>query len=171
MGRDVPRLSLLIDRISSLTGQTAAWLTLAMVLVTTIVVVMRYVFGTGMIWIQESIVWMHATVFMLGIAYALQRDEHVRVDIFYRDMTATRRAWVDLLGVIFFLVPLCVFFLLESADYVSAAWRIGEVSRDAGGLPYPFVPLLKTMLLIMPLAVLLQALSMVLKAVAVLRGP
>lgn len=171
MAIDTLRISKGIDRISIVTGQTVAWLTLAMVLVTTVVVVMRYVFGAGLIWMQESIIWMHATVFMLGVAYALQRDEHVRVDIFYRDMSERRRAMVDLFGVIFFLAPLCLFFLYESTDYVIAAWQIGEVSRDAGGLPYPFVPLLKTMLLVMPVLVLLQAISMLLRAVFALRNP
>lgn len=166
---DMLRISKGIDRISVATGHTIAWLTLAMVVVTTIVVVMRYAFGAGLIWMQESIVWMHASVFMLGIAYTLKRDEHVRVDIFYRDMSERRRAWVDLLGVVFFLAPLCLFVFYESIDYVIPAWRIGEVSRDAGGLPYPFVPLLKSMLLVMPLLVLLQALSMAIRASLTLR--
>src|SRR5210317_1097254 len=109
-----------------------------MVIVTVVIVVMRYVFDAGTVWLQESVVWMHAVVFMLGAAYTLQQDEHVRVDIFYRDMTERRRAWVNLLGVLLFVLPLCCFLVFTSFDYVMASWRIREVSREAGGLPYPF---------------------------------
>jgi len=159
-----------IDRISVATGKAASWLTLAMVVVTFVVVILRYAFDTGLIWLQESVVWMHAVVFMLGAAYTLQQEEHVRVDIFYRDMSARRRALVNLFGVIAFIFPLCVFFLIESFDYVAASWRIGEVSREAGGLPFPFVPLLKSALLVMPVAVMLQGISMVLRSVSTLRS-
>ena len=159
-----------IDRISVATGKAASWLTLAMVVVTFVVVILRYAFDTGLIWLQESIVWMHAVVFMLGAAYTLQQEAHVRVDIFYRDMSERRRALVNLFGVIAFIFPLCVFFLIESYDYVAASWRIGEVSREAGGLPFPFVPLLKSALVVMPVAVMLQGISMALRSVSTLRG-
>jgi TRAP-type mannitol/chloroaromatic compound transport system permease small subunit len=138
----------LLDRISSITGKAAAWLTLFMVIVTFIVVIMRYVFDAGLIWMQESVVWMHAVVFMLGAAYTLRAEEHVRVDIFYRTMSERRRAWVDLIGVIVFLMPLCTFL----------------------ALPYPFVPLLKSVQLLMPIAVSLQGLSLLVRSVKTLRG-
>ena len=101
-------------------GRAAAWLTLFMVIVTFVVVVMRYVFDAGLIWVQESVVWMHAAVFMLGAAYTLQDEEHVRVDIFYRKMSERRRAWVDLIGVVIFLLPLCLFLAWNSFDFVCA---------------------------------------------------
>jgi TRAP-type mannitol/chloroaromatic compound transport system permease small subunit len=72
-----------------------------------VIVVMRSLFDAGRIWIQDSVTWMHAMVFMLGAAYALRHEEHVRVDIFYRAMAPRRRAWVDALGVVLFLLPLC----------------------------------------------------------------
>ena len=149
----------LIDAFNRVTGNVVAWLTLAMVLVTSLVVAMRYLFEFGVIWLQESVTWMHAVVFMLGAAYTLQRDEHVRVDIFYRNMTDRRRALVDALGVLLFVFPLCGFMLYESFDYVVAAWSIREVSVNAGGLPYPFLPLVKSALLAMPIAVALQGLA------------
>jgi TRAP-type mannitol/chloroaromatic compound transport system permease small subunit len=160
----------LLDRISSITGKLTAWLTLFMVIVTFIVVIMRYVFDAGLIWVQESVVWMHAVVFMLGAAYTLRAEEHVRVDIFYRSMSERRRAWVDLVGVIVFLMPLCVFLAWASFDFVIQSWRIGESSRESGGLPYPFVPLLKSVLLLMPVAVALQGASLCLKSVRTLQG-
>jgi TRAP-type mannitol/chloroaromatic compound transport system permease small subunit len=155
----------LLDRISSITGKAAAWLTLFMVIVTFIVVIMRYVFDAGLIWMQESVVWMHAVVFMLGAAYTLRAEEHVRVDIFYRTMSERRRAWVDLIGVIVFLMPLCTFLA-----FVTQSWSIGESSRESGGLPYPFVPLLKSVQLLMPIAVSLQGLSLLVRSVKTLRG-
>jgi len=158
-----------LDAISKTLGRAISWFTLLMVLVTFVIVVLRYVFGTGLIWLQESLSWMHAVVFMLGAAYTLQQDEHVRVDIFYREMTDNHRAWVNLLGVLVFIFPMCAFFFYSSIDYVSAAWSIREVSRNSGGLPYPFVPLLKSVLVLMPVTVGLQGLSMLLQAVRVIR--
>ena len=159
-----------IDALNVIVGRLTAWLTLGMVLVTVVVVVMRYAFDVGYIWLQEGLTWMHAAVFMLGAAYTLQRDEHVRVDVFYREMSDTRRAWVNAIGVLVFVFPLCGFLFLESLGYVQAAWSIREVSRDAGGLPYPASPLLKSMLLAMPVLVALQGVSMLVTAALTLRG-
>ena len=160
----------MLDRVSTITGKAAAWLTLFMVLVTFIVVVMRYVFDAGLIWMQESVVWMHAAVFMLGAAYTLHDEEHVRVDVFYRRMSARRRAWVDLIGVFIFLLPLCLFLAWNSFDFVAQSWRLAETSRESGGLPYPFVPMLKSILLLMPITVALQGLSLILKSLQTLRS-
>lgn len=160
----------MLDRLSTVIGRGASWLTLLMVVVTFVVVVMRYVFDAGYIWIQESVIWMHAVVFMLGAAYTLHDEEHVRVDVFYRNMSPRRRAWVDLVGVVVFLLPLCAFLAWNSWDFVVQSWRIGESSREPGGLPYPFLPLLKSALLLMPLTVSLQGLSLLLKSLRELKG-
>ncbi len=157
------------DKISSTTGKASAWLTLFMVIVTFVIVVMRYVFDAGLIWLQESVIWMHAVVFMLGAAYTLQHEDHVRVDVFYRTMSAMRRAWIDLLGVIFFLLPLCIFLAWKSFDFVAASWSLHEASRESGGLPYPLIPLLKTVLLLMPITVALQGSSLLLRSLKTLR--
>lgn len=160
-----------LDQFSITTGRAIAWLTLLMVLVTVAIVVLRYVLGTGAIWLQESLTWMHGTVFMLGSAYTLQGDGHVRVDVFYRDMSGRRKAWVNLLGVLLFLFPLCALFFYESFNYVAAAWRFAEISRNAGGLPYPAIPLLKSILLLMPATIALQGLSMLLNSIMIIRRP
>ncbi len=165
-GLRLERISDRLDRVSIVSGRAVSWLTLGMVVVTVVIVVMRYVFGAGLIWLQESLTWMHGAVFMLGAAYTLQRDEHVRVDVFYRAMSERRRAIVDLVGVVVFLVPLALLILAESLPYVERAWAIREVSRDAGGLPFPAIPLLKSVLLLMPLAILLQGVSMLLRSAA-----
>ncbi|HEX7719517.1 MAG TPA: TRAP transporter small permease subunit [Woeseiaceae bacterium] len=164
-----PKAASRIDAFSIYTSNAVAWFTLAMVAVTFLVVVLRYAFGIGVVWMQESIVWMHGAVFMLGAACTLQREEHVRVDIFYRKLGDTGQAWVNIIGVLVFLMPFCLFLIYASYDYVAASWAIREVSRDAGGLPYPFLPLIKTALLLMPLMVALQGLSMLLVAVQRLR--
>jgi TRAP-type mannitol/chloroaromatic compound transport system permease small subunit len=160
----------LIDRFSDLTGKLTAWLTLAMVLVTFVIVVMRYVFGTGLIWLQESLIWMHATVFMVGAAYTLLHEEHVRVDVFYRDMSLRRKALVNSFGVLFFLLPLCGFLAVKSCDFAATSWAMHEASRESGGLPYPLLPIIKSVLVIMPVTVGLQGLSLLLHSLRDLRG-
>jgi TRAP-type mannitol/chloroaromatic compound transport system permease small subunit len=160
----------MFDRFNAMLGKTSAWLTLFMVVVTFVIVVMRYVFDAGLIWLQESVVWMHAFVFMVGAAYTLQQEEHVRVDIFYREMSPRRRAIVDAIGVLVFLLPLCVFLGWKAIDFVAASWRLHESSRESGGLPYPLIPLLKSILLVMPLTVGLQGLALLGRCVRTLRG-
>ncbi len=160
----------LIGRFNEATGNLVAWLTLAMVIVTFVIVVMRYVFDAGLIWLQESVIWMHATVFMVGAAYTLLHEEHVRVDVFYRDMSQRRRAWVDTLGVLLFLLPLCGFLALKSFDFAMTSWSMHEASRESGGLPYPILPLVKSVLVIMPVAVGLQGLSLLQRSIACLRS-
>ena len=159
----------MLDRFNRVLGMASSWLTLIMVLVTFTIVVMRYVFDAGLIWLQESVIWMHAWVFMVGAAYTLQQDEHVRVDIFYRDMSAERRAWIDLFGVLLFLMPLSAFLVWAAWDFVAVSWQLREASRESGGLPYPLIPLLKSILLVMPITLMLQGLSTLLKSVATLR--
>ncbi len=159
----------MLDRVSALLGKASAWLTLFMVIVTFIVVVMRYVFDAGLIWLQESVVWMHAFVFMVGAAYTLQREEHVRVDIFYRQMSPKHRAWVNAIGVVVFLLPLCGFLAWKAIDFVAVSWRLQEASRESGGLPYPFIPLLKSILFLMPLTVGMQGFAMLTRSIRTIR--
>lgn len=159
----------LFDRISHFSGRLTAWLTLLMVIATAVIVVMRYVFDAGLIWLQESVIWMHATVFMVGAAYTLFHEEHVRVDIFYRSMTERRRAITDFLGVVVFLMPLCIFLAFKAYDFAAVSWSIHESSREPGGLPYPMIPILKSMVMVMPIAVALQGISLLLRSLATLR--
>lgn len=158
-----------IDALNRRLGQGVAWLTLVMVISTFSIVILRYAFNIGPVWLQESVTWMHAAVFMLGGAYTLQRDEHVRVDIFYRRMSPGRRAWIDIIGVLVFLFPLGGFIIYQSFDYVTASWSAHESSRDAGGLPYPLVPMLKSILVVMPVLVALQGLSLMIQSALSIR--
>jgi TRAP-type mannitol/chloroaromatic compound transport system permease small subunit len=160
----------LIDRFSDASGKLVAWLTLFMVIVTFVIVVMRYVFDAGFIWLQESVIWMHATVFMVGAAYTLKHEGHVRVDVFYRNMSQRRRACVDTVGVLFFLLPLCGLLAFKSFDFAITSWSMHEASRESGGMPYPVLPLVKSVLIIMPVAVGLQGLSLLQRSIACLRS-
>lgn len=158
----------LTERPVAAIGRSVAWLSLAMVLITVFVVAARYGFRSGWVWLQESVVYLHAAVFMLAAAWTLQRDGHVRVDIFYRAAGPRRRALIDLAGTLLFLIPFCVFMAAVSWEYVAASWRTLERSNEAGGLP--FVYLLKSLLLIMPALLLLQALAGLRRAWSALRA-
>jgi len=138
----------LLESFSEYVGRAAAWLTAAMVLVTFAVVVLRYAFDLGWIAMQESVTYMHAAVFMLGAAYTFHRQGHVRVDVFYRLFGPKGRALVDVVGDLLLLIPVAVFILWSSWDYVGDSWRVTQGSREAGGLPLVF--LLKTLSLSWP---------------------
>lgn len=157
-----------IDRINRLTGRAVSWLTLLMVLTTFGVVVLRYGLGVGSIALQESVLYMHGCVFLLGAAYTLQLDGHVRVDILYRRMSARNRALVDLVGTLLFLLPVCAFIIWVAWDYVLQAWRIRETSQEAGGLAYVY--LLKTLIPVGTALLALQGVGEALRALLVVLG-
>nr|WP_299438389.1 TRAP transporter small permease subunit [uncultured Rhodospira sp.] len=157
-----------LDAFSRFVGHTTAWLALIMVLVQFLVVVLRYVFGLGFIWMQESIVYMHGLLFMVGAGYTLLMDGHVRVDVFYREASPRRQAIVNLVGSLLFLVPFCALILWVSWDYVMNAWRVMEGSKETSGVQGIY--LLKTVILVFAGLVLLQGLSLILRSVLTLAG-
>ena len=144
-----------VRKFIALCGRSVAWLTVIMVLLTFTIVVLRYGFNLGWIWLQESLTYLHVMVFSIAAAWTLQQDGHVRVDIFYAGMTAKNRARVDLLGSLVFLVPFCIFVLVIAWPYVSNSWKLLESSREAGGLPVVF--LLKSLMMVMTVLLLGQA--------------
>jgi TRAP-type mannitol/chloroaromatic compound transport system permease small subunit len=157
-----------IDRLSVAVGRVVAWLTLAMVVGTFLIVLLRYLFAVGFIWMQESVTWMHATIFMLGAAWALRSGDHVRVDVFYKKMSPRRQGWVDLLGTLLLLLPMCGYIFFESLPYVQQSWEIRERSREASGLPGLF--LLKTLIPLTALLLALQGVSDLVRAARRIRG-
>lgn len=157
-----------IQSINEWVGRVIAWLTLFMVLVTFLVVMLRYAFDLGWIAMQESVVYMHGFVFMLGAAYTLKHQGHVRVDIFYQGFSVRGRAWVDLLGTLLLLFPVSVFIIWMGWGYVADSWSVFEGSREAGGLPGVF--LLKSLIIAMPVLMLLQGSALVLRQVLILQG-
>ena len=162
------RLLHLLNSLSELTGRAVSWLTLIMVLLTFGIVVLRYGFDIGSIAAQELVIFLHALVFLLGAAYTLKHDGHVRVDIFYRGLNPRGQAWVNLLGMLFLLLPVCSFILWSSWEYVTASWGMREGSRESGGLPGVY--LLKTAIPVVAILLLLQGLAQGLRAVLVIAG-
>jgi TRAP-type mannitol/chloroaromatic compound transport system permease small subunit len=158
----------LIDRTNEWIGRAVSWLTLAMVLIACFVVLMRYGFAWGRVWIQETYVWMHGIVFMLGAGYTLLHNGHVRVDIFYRPASARFKAWVDLFGSLLLLAPVVVMVLWFSWPYVIESWSMFEASREAGGLHGLF--LLKTVIPGFCILILAQGLSLAAHSILVLAG-
>ena len=155
-----------LDTIAEFTGTTTAWLTGIMVLIACIVVGLRHVFDIGSIALQESVTYMHAAVFMLGAAYTLKNDGHVRVDIVHKKMSLRGRAWVEVLGSLLFTLPLMIFIGWGSLEFVQESWRVNEGSTDSGGIGGVY--LLKTLLPVMAVSVSLQALAELLRGLLVL---
>lgn len=157
-----------LDQIINFIGRGISWLVLAMVLITFSVVLLRYAFDWGWIALQESISYLHSAVFLLGAAYTLQQNGHVRVDIFYNRLSEKGKAWVDLLGHLFILMPVMVFIIWVSWPYVSESWRVHEGSREAGGLAGVY--LLKSLMLVMAGLLILQAIGLLVQAVLKITG-
>ena len=158
----------LAESLSSAVGKCVAWLTLGMMALTCLIVVMRYGFNAGSIALQESVLYLHALVFMLGAAYTFKSDEHVRVDVFYRGFSEKKKAWVNLVGGIFFLLPVTLYTSYLSFDYVAASWRVMETSQEPGGLP--FIYLLKTLIPLMMITLIIQGLADIFKSIGIITG-
>jgi len=157
-----------IERFNDSIGRLVSWLTVTMVGTVLIIVVARYFLQMGSIALQESVTYLHAAIFLLGIAYTLKHDGHVRVDIFYRQFSARSQAVINLLGGTLFLMPTCILILVASWDYVLASWTIWETSAENNGLP--FVYLLKSLILLMPVTLFSQGIAEILKSLLILNG-
>jgi TRAP-type mannitol/chloroaromatic compound transport system permease small subunit len=154
------------DWITDLLGRSISWMTVVMVIMVLIVVFTRYFLQVGSIALQESVPYLHAIVFLLGISYTLQQDGHVRVDIFYRKFSSRRKALINFFGGIFFLMPVSGLILYSSWDYVWTSWAIGETSAENNGLP--FVYLLKTLMIFMPITLILQGIAEVVQSLLII---
>ncbi len=151
------KLTAVFSAISITSGRLVSWLTIGMVLVMCANVLMSWLFNFSLILLSETITWMHSANFLLASAYTLNRNAHVRVDIFYAKMSAQKQALVDLIGTLIFLLPLSIFIFWASWSYVILSWKIGEVSAEAGGLPAIFI--LKGMLLVMPVLLVIEGIN------------
>lgn len=157
------------NRLQNTVGQWVAWGTVSLVLITALVVILRYGFAIGSIALQEAIMYNHALLFMLGLAYTYQHDKHVRVDIFYVNASVRFRAWINLLGSLVFTLPVMAFILWVGWDYVAASWAVKETSTEGGGIAYLYV--LKSVILVMAVLVTLQALAVAAQAWLTLSNP
>ncbi len=157
-----------IDKMNEKIGHFVAWLTLAMVLIQFFVVIFRYVFSIGFIQMQEAIWYLHGIIFMTAAGYTLLKDAHVRVDVFYRDVSNRARAWIDFLGGILYLLPICVLTFYYSFGLVVNSWKVLEGSTESDGIQAIF--LYKTVIWVFAALLFLQGLSMVIKAWLYLKG-
>ncbi len=151
-----------IDRLTAAIGRAVAWLVLAVVLLQFALVVARYLFGVGSIWLTETVIYAHAAVFMLAAAWTMQTGGHVRVDIFYADASARTKALIDLAGSVLLLLPFAFVLFLLSVPYAARSWVILEHSQEASGLPLVFV--LKTLIPLFALLMALQGIAQAIRA-------
>ena len=164
-------LILLADKIDALNeriGSIVSWLMLGMMLVVLAVIFFSFFFRWGWAWLSELALYMHAFLFTSGAAYVLCNDAHVRLDVFYSRFSLKNRARVNLFGTLFLLFPVCVVILYSSVPYVISSWEVLERSPERQGLPAVF--LLKTMMLLMPVLLILQGSSIIIKSWAVIRN-
>lgn len=157
-----------LDALNRGIGRAARWLAVLLVLVQFLVVVLRYIWGSSFVWMQESVVYVHAALFMLAIGYALLLDAHVRVDFFYGNWSERKKAWCDLIGVLVTALPFCALIWWASWGYVERSFRLGEGPMARGGLPLQ--PYLKALILVMATLLALQALSVLIRALGVITG-
>lgn len=157
-----------IDRLTAAIGRGAAWLVLGMALLQFALVMARYFFSRGSIWLDESLIYAHAGLFMLTAAWTLQIGGHVRVDVFYAETSARTKAWIDLAGTLIFLLPFAAAVFWLSLPYVERSWAVLERSPEASGLP--FVYLLKTLIPVFAVLMALQGIAQAVRACETLRG-
>lgn len=157
-----------IDNLNNVIGKTVAWLAVIMVLTQFAVVVMRYVFGVGSIMFQESVVYMHSILFLIGAGYTLLHNGHVRVDVFYREASIRKKAVIDIFGVVFLLLPVCILIGDSSWKYVYQSWSILEGSRETSGIHAVY--LLKSTILAFCVLLGLQGIAMALRSFLILKG-
>ena len=161
------RLADRIDRLNTQIGRAAAWLVLGVVLLQFALVVARYLFGLGSLWLSETVIYAHATLFLLAGAWTLSVGAHVRVDIFYADASLRAKAVIDLIGAVLLLLPFALVLLWLSWPYVERSWAILEHSQEASGLPLVFA--LKTLIPLFAVLMALQGLAQAIRAVEALR--
>jgi len=157
-----------LDRVNDWVGRVVRWLALLMLLAQFAVVVLRYLFGTSYLWATESVLYLHAALFMLGAGYTLLVDGHVRVDILYGSLSERGKAWINLLGTVLFLVPTCLVILWFTWRFTANSWAIREGPLSVGGIPASF--LLKTLIPAFAVLLLIQGLSLALRSLVRLRA-
>jgi len=155
-----------IDRLNTAIGRAVAWLVIVVVVLQFALVVARYLFGLGSVWLSETVIYTHATLFMLTAAWTLHTGGHVRVDIFYADASAQTKALIELVGALVLLLPFMLVLIWLSVPYAARSWAILEHSQEASGLPIVFG--LKTLIPIFAVLMALQGVAQAIHAAAAL---
>ncbi|RDE24828.1 C4-dicarboxylate ABC transporter [Motiliproteus coralliicola] len=157
-----------INRVCDWLGKLTALLFVLMLLNVFWDVVSRYLFNEVSIGMQELEWHLHATIFLLGVPYALRTGGHVRVDLIYENLSSNKKAWVDLFGTIVFLFPFCALVVWYGYDFAKEAYELGEQSGDPGGLPHRWI--IKSMIPISFSFMLLSGLGLLLTSINTLLG-
>ena len=158
----------IVSAINNVVGQVLSWLALACVLLCFSVVVQRYVFHTSTLWMQDLYVWVAGAMFTGVSGFALLRNDHVRVDIFYRPWSVRRKAIADLIGVLLFLLPFVIVIWIFAWTNVARSWGLREGSGNIGGMPGLFI--LKSFILVFAALIGAQGLAMAARSILVLTG-
>jgi TRAP-type mannitol/chloroaromatic compound transport system permease small subunit len=166
--RNIVRLINAINRLNESIGRGVSWVSLIMVLIVTIDVIMRYAFNKSFVFVQELEWHLFGVLFLIGAGYTLLHDAHVRVDIFYQRLSEKQKAWVNLLGTLFFLLPGCYLVISTSWQFLVNSWVIREGSPDPGGIPARYI--LKVMIPLGFSLIALQGVSLGLQSLLALLG-
>ncbi len=161
-------VALMIDSLNRFLGKSVSWLALGMVVMMSTNVAMRYLFSEGTPWQQEIVRFMHGIVFLAGAAYALQREQHVRVDILYQGFCDRKKAWVNIIGTLMFLFPVAIALIYFSLHYVLGSWAIYEGSTEYKGMPGVFI--FKTFIWVAGGTLILQGVSSIIHSIRTLQG-
>ncbi len=162
------KISKFIDDFNVKVGKLFSRLLLLMVLFTSLIVVLRYLFNIGFIWMQELVRFFYAAVFLICAAYTLAEDAHVRVDIFYSKLSIKKKCIVNLIGSIIFLLPVCFITFYYSYSYVLNSWAQFEGSLEERGLHAVFI--MKTFIWIFSFMLFAQGISIVSKSIRKIRS-
>lgn len=157
-----------INLINRLMGSVFIWLSVGIVLVCFWVVIERYVLGITRLWMQDLYPWMNGVMFTAVAGYALYRNDHVRVDIFYRPASNRTKAWLDALGVVAFLLPFAWVVWNYTFIFVQRSWRLGEGSANPGGMPGLYI--LKAFILVFAVTIAIQGIAMLIRSILLIAG-
>ena len=156
------KISSLFDKINEFVGKNISWFIILMVVVQLAIVMSMYIYGIGFLKLQELLIYLHGSLFTLAAGYTLLKDEHVRVDLIYREASQKYKFLINIFGSLIFLIPFCLLTFSTSLPYVRRSWKILEGSPETSGLNAVFI--LKTVLIIFPILLLLQSFSIIIRS-------
>ncbi|MGD9189879.1 MAG: TRAP transporter small permease subunit [Desulfobacteraceae bacterium] len=161
------RLEAFIGKTVDRVGYGLAAILILMVLNVALDVIMRYLFHTGSVGMQEMEWHLFSLVILFGVGYGLRHEGHVRVDFIYDRLSDRKKALINIMGTVFMLIPLALLIFAGSFGYVNDAYTTGEISEDPGGLPYRWI--IKSMIPLSFAFLLLSATGYVLKNIKIIR--
>ncbi|MCB0655778.1 MAG: TRAP transporter small permease subunit [Saprospiraceae bacterium] len=157
-----------LNLVNEWVGKSISWVSTLLVLLIFIEVIVRKLFSLDKIWVSELSWHLFAAMFLFSAGYTLRADQHVRVDVFYQNLTARKQAWINLIGSVLLLIPWCLIIIYTSFQYAMNSWLIGEKSPDPGGLPARY--LIKFTITAGFLLLLYQAVILILQSLRTIRG-